>query len=174
MRRRIWILLFLSAALWGQPAAAQGLGGVLSNLGQVISTLTGNPPQGVIVRTTLGAAGLQSACQQKGCTVVSDLDGGQNQVFLVRPTYKGLLPNLWPGSTPRKRNSRCGTRSTLQIPTSPTNQLSRRHLRPVFGHRTGKLLRHLSLRRLWNQPAAQISAFPSAECVQRERCWNRR
>src|ERR1700758_463651 len=59
MRRRIWILLFLSATLWGKPAAAQGLGGFLSNLGQVISTLAGNPSQGVIVRTTLGAAGLQ-------------------------------------------------------------------------------------------------------------------
>ena len=123
MRRRIWILLFLSVALWGQPAAAQGLGGFLSNLGQALSTLTGNPSQGVIVRTTLGAAGLQSACQQKGCTVVSNLDGGQNQVFLVRPTYKGLLPNLL-AAVLRLVTGILDAEpdQTLQIPTSPTNQ----------------------------------------------------
>ncbi len=123
MRRRIWILLFLSAALWGQPASAQGLGGFLSNLGQVLSTLTGSPAQGVIVRTTLGAAGLQSACQQKGCTVVSNLDGGQNQVFLVRPTYKGLLPNLL-AAVLRLVTGILDAEpdQTLQIPTSPTNQ----------------------------------------------------
>src|ERR1700733_2272744 len=123
MRRRIWILLFLSAALWGQPASAQGLGGFLSNLGQALSALTGNPSQGVIVRTTLGAAGLQSACQQKGCTVVSNLDGGQNQVFLVRPTYKGLLPNLL-AAVLRLVNGILDAEpdQTLQIPTSPTNQ----------------------------------------------------
>jgi subtilisin family serine protease len=126
MRRRIWILVFLFAALWGQPAAAQGLGGLggfLSNLGQVLSTLTGNPPQGVIVRTTLGAAGLRNACQQKGCTVVSNLDGAQNQVFLVRPTYKGLLPNLL-AAVLRLVTGILDAEpdQSLQIPTSPTNQ----------------------------------------------------
>src|SRR6202021_2330986 len=45
MRRRIWILLFLSVALWGQPAAAQGLGGFLSNLRRGLSPPPGIPPQ---------------------------------------------------------------------------------------------------------------------------------
>jgi subtilisin family serine protease len=124
MRRRIWILLFLSVALWGQPAAAQGtLGGLLSNLGQTLSSLGNNQPQGVIVRTTLGAAGLKNTCQQRGCTVVSNLDGGQNQLFLVRPTYKGLLPNLL-AAVLRLVTGILDAEpdQTLQIPTSPTNQ----------------------------------------------------
>jgi hypothetical protein len=75
MIRRIWVLLLLtlSVALSAQPAAAQGqLGGFLSNLSQVLSTLGAGQPQGVIVRTNLGTAGLQSACQQRGCTVVGN------------------------------------------------------------------------------------------------------
>jgi subtilisin family serine protease len=124
MIRRIWILLFLSIALWGQPAAAQGLlGGLLSNLGQTLSSLVSSQPQGVIVRTTLGPVGLQSACHQNGCTVVGSLDGGQNQLFLVRPTYKGLLPNLL-AAVLRLVTGILDAEpdQTLQIPTSPTNQ----------------------------------------------------
>ena len=98
MKRLSWILVLLTMGLWGQPAAAQGLlGGVLTNLGsglgQLVNTLLGQP-QGVIVRTNLGRAGLQAACQQNGCTVVSGLDGSQNSVFLVRPTKQGLIPDL--------------------------------------------------------------------------------
>ena len=52
--------------------------------------------QGVIVRTNLGILGLQNVCLLNGCTVVENLDGNQNQVFLVRPV-QGLLPNLLAG-----------------------------------------------------------------------------
>ena len=91
MRRSIWLAILLAVGLWGQPASAQGLlQGILSTVGQL---LTGQP-QGVIVRTTLGPAGLQAACRQNGCTVVGNLDGGLNQLFLVRPTQQGLIPQL--------------------------------------------------------------------------------
>src|ERR1700731_3130852 len=83
MRRLTWVFVLITIGLWGQPAAAQGLlGGILTNLGQLVNNLLG-PPPGVIVRTNLGHAGLQSACQQNGCTVVSNLDGNQGMLFLV-------------------------------------------------------------------------------------------
>jgi len=50
----------------------------------------------VIVRTTLGPAGLENACLLNGCTVVGNLDGNLDQVFLVKPV-QGLLPNLLAG-----------------------------------------------------------------------------
>jgi subtilisin family serine protease len=97
MRRLTWVLILLSIGLWGQPVAAQGLlGGALSTLGQVLNTVLG-PPPGVIVRTNLGRAGLQSACQQNGCSVVGNLDGNQGMVFLVVPTQQGLIPDLLAG-----------------------------------------------------------------------------
>lgn len=96
MRRLTWVFILLTIGLWGQPAAAQGLlGGVLTNLGQLVNNLL-TPQPGVIVRTNLGSNGLQATCQQQGCTVVGSLDGGNNQVFLVRPV-QGLLPNLLAG-----------------------------------------------------------------------------
>jgi len=86
--------LFVSLGLGCQPASAQGiLSGLVSTLGNVLSP----PPQGVIVRTTLGQSGLQTQCQMRGCTVVRNLDGSLGQVFLVRPTSSGLLPNLLAG-----------------------------------------------------------------------------
>jgi len=95
MKRLIWIAALLIGLVTStQPAAAQGLlGGLLGTLGQSSSS---SPTQGVIVRTTLGQAGLQLQCLLHGCTVVGNLDGGQNQVFLVRP-LQGLLPNLLAG-----------------------------------------------------------------------------
>lgn len=95
MNRRICtlILLMLGVGLWGPAASAQGLGGLLTAVGQTLSNLV-QQPQGVIVRTTLGPAGLQAACAQNGCTVVGNLDGGLNQVFLVRPAPQGLIPQL--------------------------------------------------------------------------------
>ena len=97
MKRRIWLItLVLAIGLWGRPAAAQGLlGGLLSTVGSVLSSLT-SPQPGVIVRTNLGLAGLQNTCLLNGCTVVGNIDGNQNQVFLVRPV-QGLLPNLLAG-----------------------------------------------------------------------------
>ena len=97
MRRFSLVFILLIIGLWGQPAAAQGLlGGVISTLGQVLNTLVG-PPPGVIVRTNLGQAGLQGACQRNGCAVVGNLDGNQGMVFLVVPTQQGLLPDLLAG-----------------------------------------------------------------------------
>jgi len=92
MRRLIGVSILLTLGFWGQPASAQGLlGGLLTTVSDV---LTGqNQQQGVIVRTTLGRAGLQNACLSNGCTVVSNLDGSANQLFLVRPA-QGLLPQL--------------------------------------------------------------------------------
>ncbi|MGD0427599.1 MAG: S8 family serine peptidase [Candidatus Acidiferrales bacterium] len=91
MRRLTGLFILLTLGLWGQPASAQGLlGGLLSTVSQVLS---GQNQQGVIVRTTLGRAGLQNACLSNGCTVVGNLDGNVNQLFLVRPA-QGLLPQL--------------------------------------------------------------------------------
>jgi subtilisin family serine protease len=95
MKRLIELFLVLSIGLWGQPAYAQGLlGGLLSNVGEVLSNQNQQP--GVIVRTTLGLEGLQNTCLSDGCTVVGNLDGNANQLFLVRPA-KGLLPQLLAG-----------------------------------------------------------------------------
>jgi subtilisin family serine protease len=93
MRRHFWLGVVLAIfGFWGQPASAQGLlGGLLNTVSQVLS---GGQSQGVIVRTTLGQSGLQAQCQQNGCTVVSNLDGGLGQVFLVRPTQQGLLASV--------------------------------------------------------------------------------
>src|ERR1700683_1390907 len=91
MRRLIGLSILLTLGFWGQPARAQGLlGGLLTTVSQVLS---GRNQQGVIVRTTLGRAGLQNACLSKGCTVVGNIDGSANQLFLVRPA-QGLLPQL--------------------------------------------------------------------------------
>jgi len=93
MNRRIWVLLLLAVGLSARPTEAQGLlGGLLSNVGGALSSLT-SPQPGVIVRTNLGAGGLQNVCLGHGCTVVGSIDGNLNQVFLVKPA-KGLLPSL--------------------------------------------------------------------------------
>ncbi len=95
MNRRPWLVLVLFVGLWGKPTFAQGpLGGLLSNLGQVVTSVAPSQPQGVIVRTNLGLAGLQAVCQQIGCTVAENLDGGLNQVFLVKPTQPGLAASV--------------------------------------------------------------------------------
>jgi subtilisin family serine protease len=94
MKRLIGLSILLVFSLWGQPASAQGLlTGLLNTVGQVLSAVTNGPQPGVIVRTNLGLAGLQNACLSNGCTVVGNLDGDLNQVFLVRPA-QGLLPSL--------------------------------------------------------------------------------
>src|ERR1700675_1412302 len=95
MNRRIWLVLALFVGLWGQLTFAQGsLGGLPSNPGQVPTNVVYGQQQGVIVRTNLGLAGLQTVCQQNGCTVVGNLDGNLNLVFLVEPSRPGLLPNI--------------------------------------------------------------------------------
>ncbi len=122
MKRRIGLILVLTIGLWGQPAAAQGLlGGLLSNVASTISNLT-SPQPGVIVRTNLGLAGLHNVCLLNGCTVVGNIDGNQDQVFLVRPV-QGLLPNLLANVL----NLVTGIMDaepdqTLVIPPNPTSQ----------------------------------------------------
>lgn len=95
--------LILLSLLAPRPAAAQGLlGGILSTAGGVVTTTTSTltstvngllQPQGVIVRTNLGLAGLQAVCANEGCTVVTNLDGNVGQLFLVQPA-QGLIPSL--------------------------------------------------------------------------------
>lgn len=99
MKRSIWLVSLLIIAMWAQPASAQGLGSLLTNLGSTVtstlSTLT-SPQPGVIVRTNLGLAGLQNVCLLNGCTVTRSLDGTIGQLYLVTP-QQGLLPNLLAG-----------------------------------------------------------------------------
>lgn len=105
MKRLTWLaVLLLAAGACPQAASAQGLlGGLLSGLGQTVSnvvqtvsTTVGDllgQPQAVIVRTNQGLAGMQNICMANGCTVIRNLDGGQNQLFLVQPA-QGLLPDV--------------------------------------------------------------------------------
>src|ERR1700674_5391364 len=92
MKRLIGLLILLSLGLVGRPVRAQGLlSGLVTTLGQL--TNAQNPQPGVIVRTTLGLRGLRNVCLSSGCTVVGNIDGNVNQLFLVRPA-QGLLPQL--------------------------------------------------------------------------------
>lgn len=104
MKRLTWVAALAVAALFPQAASAQGLlGGLLSGLGQTVSTVVQTvsttvgdllgQPQAVIVRTNQGLTGLQNICLVNGCTVIRNLDGGQNQLFLVKPA-QGLLPQV--------------------------------------------------------------------------------
>jgi Subtilase family len=98
MNRRIWPVVALLVAVFGaRPAAGQSiLGGVISQLTQGTTNSASDVQPGVIVRTNLGALGLQGVCLLNGCTVVGNLDGTLNQVFLVRP-IAGLLPSQLAG-----------------------------------------------------------------------------
>src|ERR1700685_3604727 len=93
MKRLIGLLILLSVGQVGsKPASAQRLfGGLLTTIGQLTSAQ--NPQPGVIVRTTLGLQGLQNLCLSGGGTVVSNINDGTNQLFLVKPA-QGLLPQL--------------------------------------------------------------------------------
>src|ERR1700722_11586202 len=93
MRRKFWLSLVLLITISGKPASAQGLlGGLLSNLGSTVSSLT-KPQPGVIVRTNVGLGGLKLICLLHACSVVGNLDGNVGQLYLVR-SRKGLLPHL--------------------------------------------------------------------------------
>lgn len=96
MKRLTWVSALLIIGLWPQTTSAQGLlGNLLSGVTQTVSNTVGallGQPQGVIVRTNKGLAGLQNICLLNACTVVRNLDG-KNQVFLVQPA-KGLLPQV--------------------------------------------------------------------------------
>jgi len=168
MKRITWIILLISIGLWGQPASAQGvLGGLLTNVGQVLNSLGSGQPQGVIVRTNLGLPGLQNVCLLNGCAVVSNLDGGQNMVFLVKPTKQGLVPdllaavlNLVTGILDAEPDQ------LLMIPPNPTNQTNSNtppaglwDTTPVNYY--GTTVTHGYV----NQPAAQIVQLSQAHSV---------
>jgi subtilisin family serine protease len=124
MKRITWIIVLITIGLWGQPAAAKSLvGGLLTNVGQILNSAGPAQPQGVIVRTNLGLAGLQNVCLLSGCTVVGNLDGNLNLVFLVMPTQQGLVPDLL-ASVLRLVNGILDAEpdQLLMIPPSPTNQ----------------------------------------------------
>jgi subtilisin family serine protease len=164
MKRQISIfMLLLSIALFPSPAKAQGLlGGLLSNIGSSLSSLT-SPQPGVIVRTNLGLGGLKLVCLLHGCTVAGNLDGNLNQVFLVRPV-NGLLPNLLAGVL----NLVSGILDAepdqvLQIPPDPTSQQTTNappaglwDTTPVNYYGTTVTDGYV------NQPAAQIIQIPQA------------
>ena len=93
MKRLTVLLALLTVGLWPRAASAQGLlGGLLSDVTQAVGGLLGEP-QAVIVRTNLGLAGLQNVCLVNGCTVIRNIDGSENEVFLVQPV-QGLLPDI--------------------------------------------------------------------------------
>jgi Subtilase family len=98
MNRRIWLVVALVLAAFGaQPAVGQSaLGGLVSGLTQGVAGSAPGVETGVIVQTNLGELGLQGVCLLNGCTVVGNLDGTLNQVFLVRP-IAGLLPSQLAG-----------------------------------------------------------------------------
>jgi subtilisin family serine protease len=107
MKRGFCLIVLLAAATLAVPAQAQGLlGGLLSTTAQTVSntlagvtsTVTGllGQPSGVIVRTNLGLADLQSVCLSNGCTVTESLDGSQGQLYLVQP-QQGLIPDVLAG-----------------------------------------------------------------------------
>ena len=164
MKRRIWLIMLLFIGLTGRPAAAQGVvGGLLSNVGSNLSSLT-TPQPGVIVRTNLGLGGLKLVCLLHGCTVVGNLDGNLNQVFLVRPV-KGLLPNLLADVL----NLVAGIidaepDQVLQIPPDPASQQTSNappaglwNTTPVNYYGTTVTEGYV------NQPAAQIIQIPQAQ-----------
>ena len=165
MKRRVWLFILLFVALSARPSAAQGLGGLLSNLGSTLSNLT-SPQPGVIVRTNLGLAGLKTVCLLHGCTVAGNLDGNLNQVFLVRPA-KGLLPNLLASVL----NLVTGILDaepdqTFQIPPDPTSQHTSNappaglwDTTPVNYYGTTVTDGYV------NQPAAQIIQISQAQSV---------
>ena len=97
MKRLTLFVAVLILGFWPRPAAAQGLlGGLLSGVTQTLTNVVDDlltPPQAVIVRTNLGLEGLQNVCLVNACTVVRNLDGNLNQVFLVQPA-QGLLPDV--------------------------------------------------------------------------------
>jgi subtilisin family serine protease len=96
MKRLTWILVLVAVGLCGQPASAQLLSGLLGGTTTSTSTSTTSGSGGVIVRTNLGLLGLDLTCLLNNCTVVGNLDGNLNQVFLVRPNG-GLLADTLAG-----------------------------------------------------------------------------
>lgn len=165
MKRRIWLItLVLAIGLWGRPAAAQGLlGGLLSTVVNTLSSLT-TPQPGVIVRTSLGPAGLKNVCLLNGCTVVGNIDGNLNQVFLVRPV-QGLLPNLLAGVLRLVTGILdAEPDQTLVIPPNPTSKSTTNNPPPGLWDNTPvNYYGNTVTDGYVNQPAAQIIQLDQAQ-----------
>jgi subtilisin family serine protease len=167
MKRCIWSFAVLIGMMWGTPASAQiSLGGLVSNLTQTVSGVLSGNSQGVIVRTNLGLSGLQNACLVKGCTVTGSIDGGLNQVFLVKPV-QGLLPNLLAGVL-RLVNGILGAEvdQSVAIPTAPSNQAQAAN--PPAGLWDSTPVNYYGTtvpNGYVNQPAAQIIRIAQAHSV---------
>ncbi len=121
MIRRISLVLVLLLTFSSRPASAQLLPGLLG--GSSSANVSANVSVGgVVVRTTLGLPGLQLVCLLNACTVVRNLDGNANQVFLVR-SDNGLLPNLLAGVLRLVTGILdAEINQVVTIPTSPSNQ----------------------------------------------------
>src|ERR1700683_2103077 len=165
MKRQIsFLILLLSIALSPRPTAAQGvLGGALSNIGSSLSSLT-SPQPGVIVRTNMGLNGLRLVCLLHGCSVVGNLDGNLNKVFLVRPV-NGLLPNLLAGVL----NLVAGIidaepDQVLQIPPDPASQQTSNAPPPGLWDTTPVTYYGTTVTQGYvTQPAVQIIQIPQAQ-----------
>jgi subtilisin family serine protease len=101
IKRQVLVVLFLVFCFASHITFAQGLLSTsvsvsASSSPQTTSSSNAVAPQNVIVRTTLGSAGLQQICLVEGCTVIRGLDGNQSQLFLVAPA-NGLLSNVLVG-----------------------------------------------------------------------------
>jgi len=143
MRRSVWIVILMAMGLWAKPASAQG----------------------VIVRTNLGLAGLQATCAETGCTVVGNLDGGLNLLFLVRPTRSGLVPELLafllsfvPGIVDAEVDQ------VLVIPPNPTSQtLAVNPPAGLWDNTPVNYYGSVAWHGYTNQPAVQVIHLPNAQ-----------
>jgi subtilisin family serine protease len=121
MIRRASLALILLLTFSCRPASAQILSGLLGG-GTNSNTSASASAGGVVVRTTLGLPGLQLVCLLQGCSVVRNLDGSANQVYLVRST-NGLLPNLLAGVLRLVIGILdAEVDQVVSIPTAPSNQ----------------------------------------------------
>src|SRR5713226_5267189 len=145
MKGRMWLACALAALLWATPAKADS---------------------GVIVRTTLGLSGLQSLCLLNGCTVVGNVDGTLNQVFLLTtPLNPQTLVNVL-RTLPGIVNAEVDQVLNLapvgalnQVPTPiPAGLLSDRTL-AAYPPNSGSLVWDSYV----NQPAAGIVKVPQAQ-----------
>ena len=143
MQRRAWFAGMFLALLWPAPAQAQN---------------------GVIVRTTLGAPGLQLLCQAQNCAVVGALDGALGQVFLLTtPLNPQTLVNtliLLPGIVNAEVDQALNLIGAANLVPSPipTTLMSDRTLVPYPAN---------SATMVWNsyatQPAAGVVEVQNAQ-----------